>query len=87
MTGALVLLVLLLGGGAYGAWWYNQQQYYVGVQDGYVAIFRGTNQSLAGISLSSLLTRSTLKVSQLGPMTRARSPRRSPRAASPTPRR
>ena len=66
MTGALVLLVLLLGGGAYGAWWYNQQQYYVGVQNGYVAIFRGTNQSLAGISLSSLLTRSTLKVSQLG---------------------
>ena len=66
MTGALVLLVLLLGGGAYGAWWYNQQQYYVGVQDGYVAVFQGTNQSLAGMSLSKLLTRSTLKVSQLG---------------------
>jgi serine/threonine protein phosphatase PrpC len=66
VTGALVLLVLLLGGGAYGAWWYNQQQYYVGVQDGYVAVFQGTNQSLAGMSLSKLLTRSTLQVSQLG---------------------
>ena len=66
VTGALVLLVLLLGGGAYGAWWYNQQQYYVGVQDGYVAVFQGTNQSLAGMSLSKLLTTSTLKVSQLG---------------------
>jgi hypothetical protein len=66
VTGALVLLVILLGGGAYGAWWYNQQQYYVGVHDGYVAIFRGTNQSVAGISLSSLLAPSTLKVSQLG---------------------
>jgi PPM family protein phosphatase len=66
VTGALVLLVILLGGGAYGAWWYNQQQYYVGVHDGYVAIFRGTNQSVAGVSLSSLFTRSTLKVSQLG---------------------
>jgi PPM family protein phosphatase len=66
VTGALVLLVLLLGGGAYGAWWYNQQQYYVGVQSGYVAVFQGTNQSVAGISLSKLLTRSTLKVSQLG---------------------
>jgi PPM family protein phosphatase len=66
VTGALVLLVLLLGGGAYGAWWYNQQQYYVGVQDGYVAVFQGTNQSLAGMSLSKLLTRSTLPVSQLG---------------------
>ena len=66
VTGALVLLLILLGGGAYGAWWYNQQQYYVGVHDGYVAIFRGTNQSVAGVSLSSLLTPSTLKVSQLG---------------------
>ena len=66
VTGALVLLVILLGGGAYGAWWYNQQQYYVGIHAGYVAIFRGTNQSVAGISLSSLLTPSTLKVSQLG---------------------
>ena len=66
VTGSLVLLVLLLGGGAYGAWWYNQQQYYVGVQDGYVSVFQGTNQSLAGMSLSKLLTRSTLKVSQLG---------------------
>jgi protein phosphatase len=66
VTGALVLLVLLLGGGAYGAWWYYQQQYYVGVQDGYVAVFQGTNQSLAGMSLSKLLTRSTLQVTQLG---------------------
>ena len=37
-----------------------------GVQDGYVAVFQGTNQSLAGMSLSKLLTRSTLQVSQLG---------------------
>jgi PPM family protein phosphatase len=58
--------VILLGGGVYGAWWYNQQQYYVGVHDGYVAIFRGTNQSVAGISLSSLLSPSTLQVNQLG---------------------
>jgi hypothetical protein len=31
-----------------------------------VAVFQGTNQSLAGMSLSKLLTTSTLKVSQLG---------------------
>jgi protein phosphatase len=66
VTAALVLLVLLLGGGGYGFWRYNQSQYYVGVdQNGYVAIFRGTNQSLAGISMSSLVQRSTLKVSEL----------------------
>jgi PPM family protein phosphatase len=66
VTGALVLLVLLLGGGAYGAWWYNQQQYYVGVHNGSVAIFQGTNQTVAGINLSKLLTPSTLQVSKLG---------------------
>ena len=66
VTASLVLLMLLLGGGFYGFWQYNQSQYYVGVDaNGYVSIFRGTNQSLAGISLSSLVQRSTLKVSEL----------------------
>jgi serine/threonine protein kinase len=66
VTSALVLLVLLIAGAGVGFWRYNQSQYYVGVtSDGYVAIFRGTNQSLAGISLSSLLSRSTLKASML----------------------
>jgi protein phosphatase len=57
--------VLLVGGGAYGFWWYNQKQYYVGEQNGFVAIFRGTNQSMAGVSMSSLVQRTTLSVSQL----------------------
>ena len=65
VTGALVLLVLLIGGGLYGAWLYNQSQYYVGIKDGYVAIYRGSDQTLAGINLSSLVSRSTLRVSQL----------------------
>ena len=60
-----MLLVLLVGGGGYGFWRYNQSQYYVGEQDGFVAIFRGTNQNLAGISMSSLVQRTTLSVSQL----------------------
>jgi protein phosphatase len=66
VTASLALLVLLIGGGGYGFWQYNQSQYYVGVdQNGYVSIFRGTNQSLAGVSLSSLVQRSTLKASEL----------------------
>jgi protein phosphatase len=71
VTTALVLLVLLVGGGGYGFWRYNQSQYYVGVQNGYVSIFRGTNQSVAGISLSSLVQRSTLPVSELRSSDRA----------------
>jgi protein phosphatase len=65
VSAALALLVLLVGGGGYGFWRYNQSQYYVGEENGFVAIFRGTNQSLAGISMSSLVQRTTLSVSQL----------------------
>ena len=65
VVASLIALVLLLGGSGFGFWQYNQGKYYVGVQDGYVAIFRGTSQSLAGISLSSLIQQSTLPVSQL----------------------
>ncbi len=65
VTTVLVLLVLLIGGGIYGFWRYVQGQYYVGVQDGNVAIFRGVNQSVAGISLSSLVQRTDVPLSQV----------------------
>ena len=68
-TAAIVLLVLvtlLVAGGGYGFWRYDQSQYYVGVgRGGYVDIFRGTDQELAGISLSSLAQQSSLKACQL----------------------
>ncbi len=65
VTTLLVLLVLLLGGGLYGGWRYVQGQYYVGVKDGNVAIFRGVNQNLAGISLSSLVQTTNLPVGEM----------------------
>jgi PPM family protein phosphatase len=65
VTAALALLVVLLAAGGFGFWRYNQSQYYVGEEGGFVAIFRGTNQSLAGISMSSLVQRTNLSVSQL----------------------
>jgi len=69
VTGSLVLLVVLVAAGGYGFWRYNKSQYYVGIdtKTGVVAIFQGTNQSLAGINLSSLYSDSKLKASQLTP--------------------
>jgi PPM family protein phosphatase len=66
VTGALALLVILVAGGGYGFWRYNQNQFYVGIdKSGNVAVFRGTNQSLLGVNLSSLYSESVLKASML----------------------
>jgi len=68
VTTLLVVLVLFILGGLYGGWRYIQGQYFIGVQNGNVAIFRGVNQSLAGISLSSLVQRyENLPVAQVVP--------------------
>ena len=72
VTTLLVVLVLFILGGLYGGWRYIQGQYYIGVQNGNVAIFRGVNQSLAGISLSSLVQRyDNLPVAQVVPSDQA----------------
>ena len=62
---ALVILVVLVVGGAYAGWRYTQSQYYVGSDGGQVVIFRGVNQSAAGINLSSVARRSGIPVTGL----------------------
>ncbi|MEE1788074.1 protein phosphatase 2C domain-containing protein [Streptomyces sp. SP17BM10] len=55
---SLAVLVALgvLGGGGYFGYQWTQGQYYVGAEDGHVAVYQGINQSLAGLSLSSVHT-------------------------------
>jgi serine/threonine protein phosphatase PrpC len=67
VTTLLVVLVLLVGGGLYGGYRYVQGQYFIGVQDNNVAIFRGVNQNLLGISLSSPVQRTSLPIGQVVP--------------------
>ncbi|MGV9265806.1 PP2C family protein-serine/threonine phosphatase [Kitasatospora sp. NPDC003701] len=52
---ALVALGVLGGVGFFGYQW-TQDQYYVGVDGDHVAVYQGLNQSLAGVSLSSVHT-------------------------------
>jgi PPM family protein phosphatase len=61
----LVVFVLVLIGGGIATWQYIQGQYYVGEDAGQVTIFRGVNESLAGISLSSVYSHSGIPVSQI----------------------
>ncbi len=57
VTSVLALLLILIVGGGYAAWRYSQDQYYVSTSDGDIAIFRGVNQSVAGIKLSHVYLR------------------------------
>jgi serine/threonine protein phosphatase PrpC len=61
----LAVLVIVIIGGGYAAWRYTQSQYYVGADSGQVAIFRGVNQQVAGISLSRVYQRTGIPMSRV----------------------
>jgi PPM family protein phosphatase len=65
VTAALTVLVLALGGGAFAGWQYIQSQYYLGTSDGTVAVYRGVNTSVLGISLFSLYQNTGVPTSKL----------------------
>jgi protein phosphatase len=60
LTSALAVLAILVVGGIFAGWRYTQARYYVGEEAGHVAIFRGINQNLAGLNLSSVYQRTQI---------------------------
>jgi PPM family protein phosphatase len=65
VTTILVVLVAVIVGGGFAAWSFTQRQYYVGEEGGQVVIFRGVNQKVAGISMSSVYRRTGIPISQV----------------------
>lgn len=67
VVGAIVTLLVLgvVAAGAYLGYGWTQQQYYVGVNDGRVAVFRGIPQSLGPIDLSTVVESDGPDVSEL----------------------
>lgn len=61
----LALALVVLAAGTYGAYAWTQRQYYVGVHDGYVAIFRGVNQQIGPIALSRDIATSEIAIEDL----------------------
>jgi len=60
MTSILALFILLIGGGALIARQVIDSQYYVGTSRGKIVIYRGLDQKLLGISLSSVYRRTEI---------------------------
>ncbi|MGB7819764.1 MAG: BofC C-terminal domain-containing protein, partial [Ornithinibacter sp.] len=60
-----VVAVVVLAGGSYAAYAWTQQQYYLGVQNGVVTVFRGVDQNLGPVSLSSAEYATTIDVADL----------------------
>jgi protein phosphatase len=65
VTSILTVLVVVIVGGGFAAWSYAQHQYYVGASSGQVVIFRGVNQKVAGISMSSVYRRTGIPIAQV----------------------
>ncbi|MGC1287259.1 MAG: hypothetical protein WA895_30425, partial [Streptosporangiaceae bacterium] len=65
VTTILIVLLILIVGGGYAGWRYTQHQYYVGNDGKQVIIYRGVNQKVLGMSLSSVYTRTGIKLSQV----------------------
>jgi PPM family protein phosphatase len=65
VTTILVILLIVILGGSYAAWRYTQSQYYVGTDGKQVIIYRGVNQKLLGMSLSSVYSRTGIRLSEV----------------------
>ena len=72
MTSLLALFIVLIGAGLFVGYQYVHSQYYVGTKNGKVVIFRGLDQQIFGLSLSSVYRTTSLPVAGLPDPGRAR---------------
>ncbi len=65
VTTILVVLVIVIVGGGYAAWRYTQDQYYVGTDGSQVIIYRGVDQRVLGLNLSSVYQRTGIPLAHV----------------------
>ncbi|TDO54952.1 protein phosphatase [Kribbella sp. VKM Ac-2527] len=61
----LIVALALIGGGGWLAYGWTQKQYYVGTDGDYVAIFKGVDDEIPGLTLSNMYEKQTLQVDKL----------------------
>jgi PPM family protein phosphatase len=65
VTTILIILVIVIVGGGYAGWRYTQNQYYVGTDGTQVIIYRGINQKVLGMSLSSVYSKTGIPLAKV----------------------
>ena len=65
VTSILAVLVIVIAAGGYAAWRYTQNQYYVGTDGHQVIIYRGVDENVAGLSLSSVYQRTGIPIAHV----------------------
>jgi serine/threonine protein phosphatase PrpC len=65
VTSILVILIVLIAGGAFAAWHITQGQYYVSGDGQQVIIYRGVNEKVAGLTLSSAFLHTGIPISHV----------------------
>jgi protein phosphatase len=61
----LVFVLVLIGGSGWFAYGWTQRQYYVGTDGDYVAIFKGVEADIPGVTLSNVYEQQRLQVDKL----------------------
>ncbi|HEY0695379.1 MAG TPA: protein phosphatase 2C domain-containing protein [Kribbella sp.] len=61
----LVVVLILVGGSGWFAYGWTQRQYYVGTDGDYVAIFKGVDAGIPGVTLSNIYEQQRLQVDKL----------------------
>ncbi|HEU5241460.1 MAG TPA: protein phosphatase 2C domain-containing protein [Ornithinibacter sp.] len=67
LAALLVVLAVVVAGASYAAYAWSQQQYYLAAEDGVVTVFRGVDQTLGPVGLSTVEYSTAIPVDDLPP--------------------